>query len=311
MQCTVDVRGAALSCTAPDPVLTRQAVVANRLLGGQDVYIRLTNVGGSYDAGAELFEINVTVQNLLADPLGTSDGTTVNGVRIFFPEPPYVTAGTGEVTLQNDSTGFITGPEQSYFVYNEILDPYEISDPRPWRFNVPTTVTRFGFTVYFTAPQADESQPLLDRVWDGSTSTDWADGSNWAGGAAPDSGSTAVVPADSLLPVSAQMPVLGANAALAHLRVGHAGTLGLGGNTLTAWGNVDVLGTISNGTLWMRGSGAVLRGAIPWLTIDGSVSVQGATVVTGAVKVMGGEAGGGTLIVNNYNPLTIVNPSSP
>ena len=308
MSCEVDVQGQAMTCTSADPVSRNQAAVANRLLGGQDVYVKLTNVGGSYNAGTDVFEINVTLQNLLADPLGTSDGTTASGVRVFFPDPPAVTAGEGEVTLLNASTDFITAPSQSYFLYSGILDPYEISASQPWRFSVPGTVTRFQFTVYIYGPQADESQPLLDAVWDGSTSTDWSDAANWAGNAVPDSASSVSVPADSLLSVSAQMPVLGASTQITHLRVGYASTLGLGGTTLTAWGNVDAVGTISNGTVWMRGTGTVLRGAIPWLTVNGTVTTQGTTVVTGAVKIVGG-AGGGSLTLSNYDPLTVTNPN--
>lgn len=308
MSCEVDVQGQAMACTAADPVSRNQAVVANRLLGGQDVYVKLANVGGSYDAGADVFEINVTLQNLLAAPLGTSDGTTATGVRVFFPDPPVVTAGEGEVALLNASTAFITAPDQSYFLYSGILDPYEISASQPWRFSVPGTVERFQFTVYIYGPQADESQSLLDRVWDGSASTDWSDAGNWAGNAAPDSASSVSIPTDSLLPASAQMPVLGTSAAITHLRVGYASTLGLGGGTLTAWGNVDATGTISNGTLWMRGTGTVLNGTLPTLRVNGTVTTQGTTRVNGMVLISGG-VNGGSLTLSNYDPLTITNPN--
>jgi hypothetical protein len=308
LDCVVDVPGESLECAAPDAVVRNQAIAANRLLGGQDVYVRLTNTSSSRNTGAGTFEIGVTLQNLLSKPLGTSDGTTVSGVRVFFEEQPMVITGTGEVTLTNALTAFITAANQSYFLYNEILDPYEISAAQTWRFSMPATVSRFRFTVYISAPQADESQPLLDRVWDGGTSTAWADGTNWEAGVAPDSGSTVVVPPDSLLPVTALMPVLSASAQITHLRVGAASTLGLGGNTLTAWGNVDALGTIGSGTLWMRGAGTLLRGTVPGLTVTGTVTTQGTTQANGPVKITGG-ASGGSLTLSNYDPLKIVNPS--
>ena len=306
LQCAVDVRAETMSCAAPDGAQARNALAANRLLGGQDVYIKLANSGGSYDAGAQTFQINVTVQNLLEAPLGTTDGVTASGVRVFFGSGPIGTGGT--VTVQNPTgTAFFTEADQPYFEYPQILEPFEISAALPWRFNVPTATTRFTFLVYVSAAQQDETQPLLANTWLGA-STAWTSTANWSYGVVPDAASTAAVPPDSLT-AGAFDPVLSADAQLTDLRVGGGSTVNLGGNTLTAWGNVDVTGTISNGTLWMRGSGAVLRGAIPWLTVDGTVSAQGATVVTGAVKVVGGEAGGGTLILNNYTPLTVINPT--
>jgi hypothetical protein len=304
LQCLVDMQdGGAMSCTVPDPVFRGQAFAANRLLGGQDVYVRLSSSGNEYDSGAGVYKIDVTLQNLLSAPFGTSDGVTVSGVQVFFPDQPAVVAGTGEVTLINAYTGFITGPNQSYFLYNEILDPYEISDAQPWRFSVPSTVSRFTFTVYVNGAQDDESQPLLDDVWDGSTSTDWTDATNWASATVPDSASAAVVPAASTIP-DAFMPTLVANAAVTHLRVATGSSLGLGGFQLTAWGNVDVLGSIATGTLRMRGSTALLRGIVPSLTADaGNVTLQGTTQVNGAVTI----TGGGSITLSNYAPLKIVN----
>lgn len=306
LQCMVDVQdGGTLSCTAPDPVIQGQAIAANRLLGGQDVYVKLTSTGAQYDEGAGVFKIDVTLQNLLSAPFGTSDGVTINGVQVFFTEGPNVISGTGEVTLINALTGIITGPNQSYFLYNEILDPYEISDSQPWRFSVPSTVDRFTFGVYVYGPQADESLPPLDDVWGGSISTAWADAGNW-GGSVPDSASTAVIPAASTIP-GAFMPVLAANAAVTNLRVATGSTLSLGGNTLTAWGNVEVTGSIATGTLRMRGPSALLRGSVGDLQVGGTLTLQGTTQVTGKVTV---EAGG-LLIASTANPITIVNPTTP
>lgn len=302
LQCMVDVQGGEMSCTTPDATRQSQAIAANRILGGQDVYVRLSSSGNEYDSGSDVFKIDVTLQNLLSEPLGTSDGVTVSGVQVFFPDQPAVIAGEGEVTLINAFTGFITGPNQSYFLYNEILDPYEISDAQPWRFSVPGTVERFTFTVYVNGAQDDESQPLLDDVWKGSTSTDWAVGSNWRGGTVPDSSRTAVVPAASTLP-GAFMPTLSAASAVSHLRVATGSSLSLGGYQLTAWGNVDVLGTIATGTLRMRGSTALLRGTVPNLVTAGKVTLQGTTQVNGAVTI----PSGGSITLTNYAPLKIVN----
>ena len=306
MTCVAHVRAEQLSCTSPTPQQTQLAIAANRMLGGQDVYVKLANSRTQYDQASGIFETWVTVQNLLQAALGTSDGSTVDGVRIFFFDGLHVVAGEGNAEVYNaDSTAFFTSPEQPYFEYDEILQPYEISDSKRWQFQIDSTVDRFSFTVYVSAPQEDETQPLLGEIWNGATSSDWAAAANWDGSTVPDSASSAVIPADSLLADSAAMPVLAANAALTNLRVGYGSTLSLGGFQLTAWGNVEVTGTIGTGTLAMNGSSALLRGTIPTLSIDGNVTLQGTTQVTGTVTVISG----GSLTMSNWNPITIINPN--
>jgi hypothetical protein len=290
MTCMADVRAQHMACTSSTPQQNRLAIAANRILGGQDVYVKLANTGTTYDSGTGIFQTYVTVQNLLADALGTTDGFTTSGVRLFLYDGLHVVAGSGNAEVFNeDGEAFITAPDQPYFEYMQILRPYEISDARLWKFQIDNTVTRFSFTVYMTAPQADESQPLLDAVWDGNASTTFTASANWRGGLVPDSASTVSVPADSLLSPAAFMPVLTADARLTHLRVGFASTMGLAGYTLTAWGNVDAPGTISGGTLRVAGTGALLRGSLPSLRITGSAALQGSTKASGAVSISGGS----------------------
>lgn len=302
MQCLVDVRAETMSCTSPEPSRLNPAIAANRLIGGQEVYVRLYSSGAAYDPGDQVFTVNVAVQNLLQAPLGTSDGTTVDGIRVFFAEEPAAYPG-GTVTVLNETgEAFFTAPNQPYFLYPQILKPYEISVPQPWEFSMPPTVTRFTFVVYVSAPQADEMLPLLDRVWRGTSSTSWENGANWNTGVAPGAGSAVAVPPDSLV-AGAFMPVLGNHGELAHLRVGAGSTLNLAGFTLTASGNVDAPGTIFNGRLRITGPDALLRGRLPSLQITGSARPQGAAVASGAVSVSDGA-----LTVRGGAPLTISLP---
>ena len=288
MTCVADVPSQQMSCSSATPQQNRMAIAANRILGGQDVYVKVANTGTSYDSDTGIFQTYVTVQNLLADALGT-DGVDTVGVRLFLFDGLHVVAGSGNAEVFNaDGMAFITAPDQSYFEYMQVLEPYEISDPKLWQFLVESTVTRFSFTVYMTAPQADENLPLLDAVWNGSTSTSLTLAANWDDGVIPDSASSVSIPADSLLAPSAFMPVLAADAQLTHLRVGYASTVSLAGYTLTAWGNVDAPGTISGGTLRVAGTDVLLRGSLPSLRITGSASLQGATVASGAVSVSDG-----------------------
>lgn len=309
MECVIDVEREDMTCAPPEPVQNRLAIAANRMIGGQDVYVKVANSGNSYNSGTQIFQTSVTVQNLLQAPLGTSDGSTVDGIKLYFGSgpTPYGTS-TGEVTV-NNPTGYayFTEAGQAYFHYLQILQPMEISDAMVWKFNVPSTARTFRFVIYVSAPQADETESLLDKVWQGTASSDWTDVLNWRSALVPDSASSVSVPAASVTTLP-NMPVLSANTQITHLRVGSGSTLGLGGDTLTAWGSVDAPGTISNGTLWMRGSNTLLAGTVPMLLVNGSVTVQDSTAVTGWVTVVGGVTGG-SLTFSNFTPVVVVNPN--
>ncbi len=121
----------------------------NILLGGQGTYVRLEASNHAYDSVAALYAIDVTVQNLLAQQMGTPDGTTVTGVKVFFERLPSATDGAGEVTVANpDGRGVFTGADQPYFDYAQILEARGGSQPRTWRFNLPKSVEAFSFGVY-------------------------------------------------------------------------------------------------------------------------------------------------------------------
>lgn len=282
MQCTVDVAARRLSCADAPTGGPR----ADKIVGGQDKYVKLASFGTSYDGGSEILQSNVTLQNLLQQNIGTTDGNTVAGVDVFFMSL-NVTSGSGSVDIDNeDGVGVFTETNQPYFHYNEIISPYEISAPKNWQFKITGTVATFSFTVAISAPVADEGAALLDRVWDGSTSTDFFVGSNWEGNVAPDSASTVSIPADSLL-VSPNFPTLSANAFLTNLRVGYQSTLDLAGFIATAYGNVDAVGTISSGTLRVAGSNVVIGGNLSATEVSGSAALQRSTTASGAVSVTG------------------------
>lgn len=279
MECRVDVVPATMSCSLPEEVLNG-SVLATRTFGGQERYVKLTNFNTSF--ANDVFETYVTVQNLLADPLGTTDGNMVTGVRVFFYEDP-----TDGVTVANATgTDFFTSANQPYFLYNQILSTYEVSSAMAWQFNVPNGVLTFSFRVYINASQVDESGNGLDAVWDGSFDTNWGDMQNWTPAAVPGASSAVQIPPAANIP-GAFMPVLQADASALHVRVGAGSTLGLGGNDLAVGGNVDGVGPISGGSVTMSGSGALLKGTIPTLFVTGSTFVQGAVNTTGAVSVTG------------------------
>lgn len=130
------------------------------LVGGQNTFVRLTSANASYNAGTEIFSMDVTVQNLMNEAMGTPDGVTPDpdGIQVFFHNGPNTTQGTGEVTVANaDGTGFFTAAAQPYHRYSEILEKDEVSGVKTWQFSMPSTVLRFSFVVLIET----DVQPLL------------------------------------------------------------------------------------------------------------------------------------------------------
>lgn len=145
--CTVQVRAGTMTC-APG---AGTAVRGNLVIGGQGSYLQLTTGNVHYDGELAQLSADVTLQNLMPQPMGTADGTTpsADGNLVFFDQGPAVTEGTGTVTVANpDTTGTFTAAGQPAFRYPGIVHPNETSAPRTWAFAVPATVVTFQFTVY-------------------------------------------------------------------------------------------------------------------------------------------------------------------
>jgi hypothetical protein len=280
LECTVDVRAGTMSCVAA----ASGGPALDRIVGGQERYLRLASSGARYDAGTQEFHIDVTVQNLTVQTMGTPDGATVQGMKVFFATGPT----NGVLVANATGTDLFLGGPAPYFLYPEMLEPYRTSAPLTWIFDVSSGASSFTFGVYVSTPMTDEAGPMLDAVWDGSDGSAWELGGNWSDGAAPDSASTVAVPADSLLG-GAPHPVLAADAQVTHLRVGHLSTIDLAGHTLTAWGNVDAPGAIENGRVRIGGSGVVVSGTLPSVRVTGSARLQTAVRATGAVSIADGS----------------------
>jgi hypothetical protein len=144
--CTASVANAQVRCGLPGE---SGGPAASIIVGGQGTYLRLESSNVAYDSATDGFSLDVTVQNLLSQQMGTPDGTTVSGVQVFFDQEPVATEGSGEVTIANaDGEGDFTRIGQPYFEYPQILEPRGASQPRTWRFDVPGSVQTFRFTVY-------------------------------------------------------------------------------------------------------------------------------------------------------------------
>lgn len=287
IECQANVTQGTLACA---PAAVQPPGISALIIGNQNIYVKLASFGTSYDSGTEIFQSNLTVQNLLSEAMGTLNGVDLTtGVRVFFHDGPTTTGGTGTVTLANaDGTDNFTASGQPYFLYNQILSPYQISSSRLWQWNVPASVTSFTFTLYVAADVVDEGGERIDARWDGSLSTAWDSAANWENNLAPTASDVVSIPAAAASPVP-NFPLLGGNTTIAGLHVGAGSTLGLETYTLQVSGNVSTPGTVSNGTVRMTGAGTVLDGNVGALEVTGTVSLQGAAKATGAVSVQDGK----------------------
>jgi hypothetical protein len=172
LTCTASVSDGTLACRAPDAAVP--SGVSAAIIGGQGTYVQLTSTGAGYDSTASTFRIDVTLQNLTAQALGTANGVTpsADGVRVFFSSGPVATSGAGPVEVANaDGEGFFTAAAQKYFQYDGILAPGDTTPAKEWRFSVPSSVLTFSFGVYVAAPVAAEEgwlslHPVAPTIFD-------------------------------------------------------------------------------------------------------------------------------------------------
>jgi len=167
LKCTADTRSAVIDCEHEQP--GRQGI-SLALLGSNYVKLRSSNV--VYDTTVSLiWSMDVTVQNLMQYAIGTPDGYSRTGLKVFFETGPTVTAyyspgDTGTVTVWNpDGLQNITAHQQPYHFYDTILSPQATSLEKRWEFHVPSNVARFAFTVrVFT--RTPQEEPVADEIPD-------------------------------------------------------------------------------------------------------------------------------------------------
>jgi hypothetical protein len=285
IQCRVTVASGAMACSPKAPSIG--GAQAN-IVGGQEVYVKLASSGTSYDNGTEILSSTVTVQNLLEQTMGLDSLNNFSGVKVFFSVSPVVVSGEGSADVANeDGIDAFTAGAQPYFLYNQTLSPFEISNGRLWQFSVDNTVVSFVFEVVVSAPLSSGKTAERGAVWHGGVDSLWTRPQNWLFGVVPDSNSIVSIPAlatDSVV----YMPKLTGDVVIAALRVGTGSTLSLEGFTLTSLGTVDAVGAINGGTLRMTGAGSLLQGNVNALVVTGGTALQGATKATGAVSIQNG-----------------------
>lgn len=156
LSCRANVRSATLDCERPQGV-GQSFGPSFLIVGGQGEFVQLASANPDYDGTTEVFSADVTVQNLIAQPIGSSDGVNVTGVRVFFHTGPTVTQWTGPtaptVTVANaDGFATFTATDQLYHLYDEVLLPGEVSASKTWEWDVPPEATEFVFEVFVEGP---------------------------------------------------------------------------------------------------------------------------------------------------------------
>ncbi|HEY0037458.1 MAG TPA: hypothetical protein VGB66_12255, partial [Longimicrobium sp.] len=120
----------------------------------QNVYVRLTSSNVAYNAGTGRFTFDVTLTNLIEQPMGTGDGTTLdpNGVRVFFHTGPTVTSGSGTASVVPDGFATFTQASQPFYQYNNIVPANVTTPAHGWTLVMPPSVGTFDFTLLVSAP---------------------------------------------------------------------------------------------------------------------------------------------------------------
>ena len=164
VNCTASRSSLSVSCgnsnTSSSQGISADGRQYDIIFGGNHQYVNVTSSNVVYGVDS-IFSFDVTVQNLIPQTLGTTDGTNPDpaGVRIFFSSGPTSTLGPGIITIPNASgVASFTAPNQPYFQYSGaalggdgVLTTNETSAPLNWHLKIPPAVQTFAFTIFVSA----------------------------------------------------------------------------------------------------------------------------------------------------------------
>ncbi|HYW05399.1 MAG TPA: dockerin type I repeat-containing protein, partial [Longimicrobium sp.] len=135
LECVANVQSRAVQCAQTGSAGAGAALADRIVYGGQNQYVTLTS--SNIVVASNVFSFDVTVKNLIRQPIGTTDGVTAdsNGVQVLFANGVRNTTpgNNGSLTVINhDGTGTFTGSDQKYFRYVGILAKDQISPAKNW-----------------------------------------------------------------------------------------------------------------------------------------------------------------------------------
>lgn len=146
--CNADVRAGTVSCREVAPTAGLSGARASHYIYFQSAPHALV-VQNDYTASSTAVSFDLRVVNLIPQPIGTDDGVTLHsrGVRVFFWSNPWVTDGTGSVSVvEPTATGTFTASNQRYHQWDEIIQPQDTSvAEKHYAFSLTGTVNSFSF----------------------------------------------------------------------------------------------------------------------------------------------------------------------
>lgn len=146
LRCTADVRAGTVSCREATPG-TGGANASHYIYFQSAPHALVTT--NDYVATSTDVSFDLRVVNLVPQPIGTDDGVTLHsrGVRVFFWSNPWVTDGTGSVSIvEPTATGTFTASNQRYHQWNEIIQSQDTSvAEKHYAFALSGTVNAFEF----------------------------------------------------------------------------------------------------------------------------------------------------------------------
>jgi hypothetical protein len=164
------------------------------VLINQKVNVRLNIGSPAYSSSTHIFSLAASITNLLAQPIGTTDGTTTTtaGTRVYFTSGPVASGGTGSVVVQNPSgSASFLGHTVPYFGYTPLIASGATSAVKTWQFLFAATATGMSFAVEVDAAVPAQNSVLrwivlrrgltsndLNGVWCNTASDIWAVGAN-------------------------------------------------------------------------------------------------------------------------------------
>lgn len=145
--CTANVAARSVKCGGDN------GLKGDLIYGGQHTYVNL--VSSDVAVFADTIAFDVDVQNLLGQPIGTTDSLATpdpNGVRVFFVQGP--TASPSGVMSVANPTGItvFTGANQPYYRYAAVPFTNEFTGSKTWKLQFSPTVQTFTFQLGISAP---------------------------------------------------------------------------------------------------------------------------------------------------------------
>jgi hypothetical protein len=148
LRCSADVRAGTVSCREVAPQSGFSGALASHYIYLQSAPHALLATNDHAASSTEV-SFDAQVVNLVPQPIGTDDGVTLHsrGVRVFFWSNPWVTDGTGSVSVSEPSTtGSFTGSNQKYHQWNEVIQSQDTSvAEKHYVFSLSGTVNSFDF----------------------------------------------------------------------------------------------------------------------------------------------------------------------